>query len=54
MRPLMLEMGLASGAELEELDAAPAHLEDPLHGVSGLFYLVWERKPSATRTRGPA
>jgi hypothetical protein len=47
MRPFVLEMGLASEAELEELDAAArARLEDPRTvAVSGLFYLVWGRKP---------
>ena len=47
MRPQVLEMGLASAAELDELDAAArAHLEDP-HTVviSGLLYLTWGRKP---------
>ena len=47
MRPYVLEMGLASAAELEELDAAArAHLEDP-HTVvvTGLLYLAWGRKP---------
>lgn len=47
MRPYVLEMGLASAAELEELDAAArAHLEDP-HTVVvfGLLYLAWGRKP---------
>jgi SAM-dependent methyltransferase len=54
MRPFVLEMGLASGAELEELDAAArAYLEDPCTvAVNGLFYLVWGRKPSGTETRG--
>lgn len=46
MRPFVLEMGLASEAQLDELDAAArAHLEDPCTvTVSGLFYLVWGRK----------
>jgi SAM-dependent methyltransferase len=42
-----LEMGLASAAELDELDAvARAHLQDP-HTVvtSGLLFLTWGRKP---------
>src|SRR5215469_10753772 len=56
MRPNVLEMGLASEAELDELDAAArAHLEDPCTvAVSGLFYLVWGRKPPGTTTREPA
>jgi hypothetical protein len=40
-------MGLASAAELDELDAvARAHLQDP-HTVviSGLLFLTWGRKP---------
>jgi ubiquinone/menaquinone biosynthesis C-methylase UbiE len=47
MRPQALEMGLASTAELDELDmAARAHLDDP-HTVviSGLLFLTWGRKP---------
>jgi len=47
MRPQVLEMGLASVAELDELDtAARAHLDDP-HTVviSGLLFLTWGRKP---------
>ena len=47
MRPQVLEMGLASAAELDELDAAArAHLTDP-HTVimSGLLFLTWGRKP---------
>ena len=53
MRPFVLEMGLASEAELEKLDvAARAHLEDPCTvAVSGLFYLVWGRKPPGTEPR---
>jgi hypothetical protein len=40
-------MGLASVAELDELDAAArAHLEDPRTVViSGLLFLTWGRKP---------
>jgi ubiquinone/menaquinone biosynthesis C-methylase UbiE len=48
MRPQVLEMGLASTAELDELDtAARAHLDDP-HTVviSGLLFLTWGRKPA--------
>ena len=47
MRPQVLEMGLATGAELDELDAAArAHVQDP-HAVviSGLLFLTWGRKP---------
>ena len=47
MRSQVLEMGLASAAELDELDAAArAHLEDP-HTVViyGLLFLTWGRKP---------
>ena len=53
MRPYVLEMGLASAAELEELDAAArAHLEDPRTvAVSGLLYLAWGRKPPGSETR---
>jgi len=47
IRSHVLEMDLASAAELDELDeAARAHLEDP-HTVviSGLLFLTWGRKP---------
>jgi len=47
MRPQVLELGLASGAELDQLDAAArAHLDDP-HTIvmSHPFFLVWGRKP---------
>jgi SAM-dependent methyltransferase len=47
MRPQVLEMGLASAAELDDLDAAArAHLTDP-HTVvmSGLLFLTWGRQP---------
>ena len=47
MRPQVLDMGLASAAELDELDtAARAHLQDP-HTIviSGLLFLTWARKP---------
>ena len=47
IRSHVLEMNLASAAELDELDtAARAHLEDP-HTVviSGLLFLTWGRKP---------
>lgn len=46
MRPQVVEMGLASVAELNELDtAARAHLNDP-HTIvmSGLLFLTWGRK----------
>ncbi len=47
MRPQVLEMGLASVAELDELDtAARAHLDDPHTLVMfGLLFLTWGRKP---------
>ena len=47
MRSQVLEMGQASAAELDELDAAArAHLDDP-HTVViyGLLFLTWGRKP---------
>ena len=47
MRPQVLEMGVASVQELDELDTvARAHLQDP-HTVeiSGLLFLTWGRKP---------
>jgi hypothetical protein len=47
MRPQVLEMGLASAAELDA--AARAHITDP-HTVvmSGLLFLSWGRKPGHT------
>jgi ubiquinone/menaquinone biosynthesis C-methylase UbiE len=47
MRPQVLEMGLASDADLDELDAAARpHLTDPRTVVmSGLLFLTWGRKP---------
>jgi ubiquinone/menaquinone biosynthesis C-methylase UbiE len=47
MRPQAVEMGLATVAELDELDAAARpHLEDPRTVViSGLLFLTWARKP---------
>jgi SAM-dependent methyltransferase len=55
MRPRVLELGLASEAELDELDAAArAHLDDPGTVVMpGLFFLVSARKPAGSGT-GPA
>jgi SAM-dependent methyltransferase len=49
LRPQVVEMGLASEAELEELDAAArAHLVDPdTVAMSGLLFLAWGRKPAA-------
>lgn len=48
MRPHVLEMGLASEAELDELDAAArAHLNDPRTvTISALMFLAWGRKPA--------
>jgi SAM-dependent methyltransferase len=48
MRPQIVEMGLASATELDELDAAARpHLEDPRTVImSGLLFLVWGRKPA--------
>ena len=47
MRPQVLEMGLASAAELDQLDAAArAHVTDPDTVVmTGLLFLTWGRKP---------
>ncbi len=47
MRPQVLEMGLASAAELDEMDAAArAHVTDPRTVVmTGLLFLTWGRKP---------
>lgn len=48
MRSQVVELGLAGGAELDELDAAArAHLDDP-HTVvmSHPFFLAWGRKPA--------
>jgi ubiquinone/menaquinone biosynthesis C-methylase UbiE len=47
MRPQVVQMGLASEAELDELDAAARpHLQDPRTVVmSGLLFLTWGRKP---------
>jgi SAM-dependent methyltransferase len=48
MRPQVLELGLASGADLDELDAAArAHLDDPQTVVmSHPFFLTWGLKPT--------
>ena len=48
MRPQIVEMGLASREELDELDATlRPHLEDPRTVVmTGLLFLVWGRKPA--------
>ena len=47
IRPQVVEMGLASAEELDELDAAArAHLDDPATvAVYGLLFLTWGRKP---------
>jgi hypothetical protein len=47
MRQQVLEMELASAAELDELDtAARAHLDDPdTVVIYGLLFLTWGRKP---------
>jgi ubiquinone/menaquinone biosynthesis C-methylase UbiE len=47
IRRQVVEMGLASAEELDELDAAArAHLDDPTTvAVSGLLFLTWGRKP---------
>jgi SAM-dependent methyltransferase len=48
VRAQIVAMGLASEAELEELDAAArAHLDDPRTiAVYGLLFLVWARRPA--------
>jgi SAM-dependent methyltransferase len=52
LRAQVLEMGLASEADLDELDAAArAHLDDPRTvAVFGLIFLVWGRKPARSAT----
>jgi ubiquinone/menaquinone biosynthesis C-methylase UbiE len=47
IRPQIIEMGLASGADLDELDAAARrHVQDPdTITVYGLLFLVWGRRP---------
>ncbi len=55
MRPQVLEIGLASAAELDDLDtAARAHLDDP-HTVViyGLLILTWGRKPGHAPSGSP-
>ena len=55
MRPQVLQMSLASAAELDELDAAArAHLQDP-HTlvISGLLFLTWGRKPDSLQQDFP-
>jgi ubiquinone/menaquinone biosynthesis C-methylase UbiE len=49
MWPQIIDMGLASGADLDELDAAARrHVQDPdTITVYGLQFLVWGRKPTA-------
>jgi SAM-dependent methyltransferase len=48
MRPHVLDMGLASETELDELDTAVrAHLNDPRTvAIPGLLFLIWSRKPA--------
>jgi ubiquinone/menaquinone biosynthesis C-methylase UbiE len=48
MRPQIVEMGIATHRELDELDrAARKHLDDPRTVVmSGLLFLCWGRKPA--------
>jgi SAM-dependent methyltransferase len=48
MRPMALEMGVATEAELDELDAAlRPHLTHPdTITMSGLLFLTWGRKPA--------
>ena len=55
MRPQVLEMCLATAAELDELDdAARAHLNDPRTVVmSGLLFLTWGRKPDHAKHDPP-
>jgi ubiquinone/menaquinone biosynthesis C-methylase UbiE len=47
MRPQIVEMGIATDSELDELDrAARSHLDDPrIVVMSGLLFLCWGRKP---------
>jgi hypothetical protein len=48
MRPQILEMGIASESELDDLDAAArSHLADPRTIVMfGLLFLSWGRIPA--------
>src|SRR5579859_2603933 len=48
MRPMVLEMGVATAAELDELDAAlRPHLTHPdTILMTGLLFLTWGRKPA--------
>jgi hypothetical protein len=47
MRPQVLEMGLASETELDEVDAAArAHLGDPHTVAVSACFLAWGRKPA--------
>ncbi len=48
MRPMILEMEVATEAELDELDAAlRPHLTHPdTIAMSGLLFLTWGRKPA--------
>jgi SAM-dependent methyltransferase len=48
MRPHLLDLGLSSEDELDEIDrASRAHISDPRTVVvSGLLFLSWGRKPS--------
>ena len=48
MRPMVIEMGVATEAELDELDAAlRPHVTDPdTILMSGLLFLTWGRKPA--------
>jgi SAM-dependent methyltransferase len=48
MRPQIVDMGIATDTELDELDgAARNHLDDPRTVVmSGLLFLCWGRKPA--------
>jgi ubiquinone/menaquinone biosynthesis C-methylase UbiE len=52
MHPQIVELGLASKAELEEIDGAVrSHLDDPDTLVmSGLIFLCWGRKPDTPET----
>ncbi len=48
MRPKIAERGIASEAELDEVDlAVRAHLSDPNPLVMQMLFVVWGRKPAA-------